>query len=215
MEEQKKQEQTQTSLDAPEGTVFADAQNFSIKHPLQNSWTLWYDNPRKKTSQDTWGNHLKQVADFDTVEDFWRLYNNIQPASKLTHGSNYHLFKTGIEPKWEDSANEKGGKWVVTFSNKQRAEKLDNMWLYVILACIGEAFDWEDEICGVVVSIRKSQDRIGLWTRNASEEEITRGIGRQLKRTLELSENAAIGYQCHQDSMRRDSSFSNRNRYEV
>lgn len=53
-------------FNAPAGTVFADPSNFSIKHPLQNKWSLWYDNPRKKT-QDTWGSHLKKVVDFDTV----------------------------------------------------------------------------------------------------------------------------------------------------
>ena len=52
---------------APAGTVFSDPTNFSIKHPLQHKWTLWYDNPRKKTTQDTWGNHLKKIVDIDTV----------------------------------------------------------------------------------------------------------------------------------------------------
>jgi TolA-binding protein len=45
----------------------ADPTNFEIKHPLQNRWSLWYDNPRKRTSADTWGNHLKHVVEFDTV----------------------------------------------------------------------------------------------------------------------------------------------------
>lgn len=25
----------------------------------------------------------------------------------------YHLFKSGIKPMWEDSANRRGGKWMV------------------------------------------------------------------------------------------------------
>lgn len=61
-----------------------------------------------------------------------RLYNNVMPASQLEHGSNYHLFKVGIEPKWEDPANGRGGQWVLTLSNKQRKEKLDKLWLYTV-----------------------------------------------------------------------------------
>jgi translation initiation factor 4E len=193
----------------------ADPTNFEIKHPLQNRWSLWYDNPRKRTSADTWGNHLKHVVEFDTVEDFWRLYNNVMPASRLEHGSNYHLFKAGIEPKWEDSANTRGGQWVVTFSNKQRKEKLDKLWLYTILACIGEAFEEEEEVCGCVVSIRKAQDRIAIWTRTASKEAAVRSIGMQLKRTLEMPAGSVVGYQVHSDSMKTQSSSSAKYRYEV
>lgn len=191
------------------GTVFADPSNFTIKHPLQNRWTMWYDNPKKKTSQDTWGSHLKKIVDFDTVEDFWRLYNNIVPASQLSHGSNYHLFKYGIEPKWEDPANTRGGQWVVTLPSKQRRDRLDQLWLFAILACIGEAFgDDEDEVCGCVVSIRKSQDRIALWTRTASKEDAAVNIGRQFKRSLELPDNSSLAYQFHSDNMRRSSSHT-------
>ncbi len=73
------------------------------------------------------------------------------PASRLEHGSNYHLFKAGIEPKWEDSANTRGGQWVVTFSNKQRKEKLDKLWLYTVrillpLCCLACIFNTDDTV---------------------------------------------------------------------
>ena len=50
-----------------------------------------------------------QVATFDMVEDFWGIFNNIRPPSRLNPGSNYHLFKVGIEPTWEHQANMAGG----------------------------------------------------------------------------------------------------------
>ncbi|KAL6080575.1 eukaryotic initiation factor 4E [Balamuthia mandrillaris] len=198
-------------------TAFADPTNFDIKHPLQNRWTMWYDNPKTKAiSKDTWGNFLKEIIEFDTVEDFWGLYNNVVPASALSVGSNYHLFKAGIEPKWEDPANEKGGKWVLSVPASQRRDKLDKLWLYSLLACIGEAFDDDgNEICGVVVSLRRAQDRIALWTRTATKETAVKNIGRTFKQALELPSNSLLGYQCHADSMRRNSSFSNKPRYEV
>lgn len=36
---------------------------------------------------------FQQVSLFDTVEDFWALYNHIQTASGLNWGSDYYLFK--------------------------------------------------------------------------------------------------------------------------
>lgn len=39
-----------------------------------------------------------------------------------------------------------------------------------LLAMIGEQFDYGDEICGAVVSIRGKQERIAVWTKNAANE---------------------------------------------
>lgn len=45
--------------------------DFSQKHPLETKWTLWFDNPNGKQKQATWGQTLRAVYTFDTVEDFW------------------------------------------------------------------------------------------------------------------------------------------------
>jgi len=185
-----------------------------VKHPLQHRWTLWYDNPGKRTNINSWADHLQKVTSFDTVEDFWRVFNNIKPASSLSSGSNYHLFKENIEPKWEDQANSKGGKWTVPIPTKAKKEVLDQIWLYAILACIGETFESTDDVCGIVVSIRKQQDRICLWTKEARNESGNRMIGRQLKDLLELPENLILGYQSHEESMKPRGVVS-KNRYEV
>jgi len=196
------------------GVATFDSTNFQVKHPLQNRWTWWFDNPGKKTSQSSWGDHLKRIITIDTVEDFWRLYNNIVRPSNLPSGSDYHLFKEHIEPKWEDPNNSKGGKWILTVSNKNGRETLDRLWLWTILAIIGEGFGSEEEneeICGCVVSVRKAQDIIALWTRTSSNANIAVAIGRQLKKVLELGENSSLNYQAHSDSLRN----SSKNKYEL
>jgi translation initiation factor 4E len=40
-----------------------------IKHPLQNSWGLWYFKNDRNTRD--WALNLKLVATVSTVEDFW------------------------------------------------------------------------------------------------------------------------------------------------
>lgn len=57
-------------VDAPEEGEIPD---FGKKHPLENRWTLWFDNPSKNSKQSsaTWGQSLRAVYTFDTVEDFW------------------------------------------------------------------------------------------------------------------------------------------------
>lgn len=49
--------------------------------------------------------------------------------SKLPANADFHLFKTGVEPKWEDPECANGGKWSVTVSRKPQ---LDTMWLETV-----------------------------------------------------------------------------------
>ncbi len=34
----------------------------SVKHPLQNAWVLWFDNPVKRLGEKDWKNNLKKVC---------------------------------------------------------------------------------------------------------------------------------------------------------
>lgn len=40
-------------------------------HPLEHSWTFWFDNPSAKSKQAAWGSSIRPVHTFATVEDFW------------------------------------------------------------------------------------------------------------------------------------------------
>ncbi|GIY46847.1 eukaryotic translation initiation factor 4E-1A [Caerostris extrusa] len=108
-----------------------------MKHPLQNVWSLWfYKNDRTKT----WEENLTEIASFDTVEDFWALYNHIELVAKLPLGSDYALFKQGIKPMWEDERNKQGGRWLINFQKYHANPDLNSCWLEILLCMIGEAF---------------------------------------------------------------------------
>lgn len=49
----------------------ADCASGLGQHPLQHRWVLWYDNPKKRHSTESWEENLKLVYAFNTVEDFW------------------------------------------------------------------------------------------------------------------------------------------------
>eukprot|EP00232_Nephroselmis_pyriformis_P028732 CAMPEP_0182854032 /NCGR_PEP_ID=MMETSP0034_2-20130328/1018_1 /TAXON_ID=156128 /ORGANISM="Nephroselmis pyriformis, Strain CCMP717" /LENGTH=207 /DNA_ID=CAMNT_0024984825 /DNA_START=65 /DNA_END=688 /DNA_ORIENTATION=- len=178
--------------------------DFSKKHPLEHAWTLWFDNPNGRSKQSTWGQTLRTVYTFSTVEDFWCLYNNIVPPSRLPHGADFHLFKEGIEPKWEDAKCAQGGKWNVPVPKSNNKVMLDQMWLHTLLGMIGEQYEEGDEICGAVCSVRTKQDRIGLWTKTASNEAVQVTVGKDLKTLLDLSDSTRIGFLAHSDAMKMD-----------
>ncbi|KAJ7477282.1 translation initiation factor eIF 4e-like domain-containing protein [Mycena galericulata] len=135
---------------------------------------------------------LTVVGEFSTVEEFCRYFNWLKPPSQLERNSNYHLFKSGIKPMWEDEANANGGKWVLTMKNNPAL--LDRCWNWLAMALVGEELEeGHDLICGAVVSLRSKVDRIQVWTRSKDDVEKLNGIGKKLVKLLDVSEADGIG----------------------
>ncbi|THH04439.1 hypothetical protein EW146_g10177 [Bondarzewia mesenterica] len=202
-------------------------------HPLYSPWTLWFDSPATKgrnlpqtpssafpqtplpqtpgaAAAMGWMEDIKRVINFDSVEEFWGLFNNIVPPSNLPPKANYYLFKEGIIPAWEDEANKNGGKWSIQLPKDKNRLNVDKMWLYTLLAAIGETFDpyltkpdtppgTPSLVTGVIVSTRPQFYRLSIWTRLAPgasglsgpEEELLKerieAVGRHFK-------TAVLGY---------------------
>lgn len=194
-------------------TVTPDPSDFSIRHPLQHTWTMWYDPPKKgHLSAHNWQDSVKKIMDFDTVEDFWCMFNNLAAPDKVAHGCNYHLFKKDVHPSWEDPHNVQGGKWVLV---QRDTEILNQLWENSVLAVIGEMFDYPDEVMGVVVSIRKGNSRLALWTRTAAVPAMCQRIGYQWKMLADIPAQVPIEYQVHAEALQTNSSFSNQAMYVV
>ncbi|KAI0674610.1 translation initiation factor eIF 4e-like domain-containing protein [Trametes maxima] len=181
------------------------------EHPLEHTWTIYHDTKNKvpftpasalpenppnsahfmAPDTDEYEAGLTVIGEFDTVESFCRYFNWLKPPSKLERNSNYHLFKSGIKPMWEDDANANGGKWVLTMKNNPQL--LDRCWSWLAMALVGEDLDEGDEICGAVVSLRSKVDRIQLWTRSKEDVEKINGIARKMVKLLDVSEADGIG----------------------
>ncbi|KAF8574586.1 translation initiation factor eIF4e [Ramaria rubella] len=187
----------------------APAPSKEKEHPLQHPWTLYHDTKAKapftpaggtdpatpyvppSTETGAYEAGLTVVGEFDTVETFCRYFNWLKPPSRLERNSNYHLFKSGIKPMWEDEANANGGKWVLTM--KAQPALLDRCWTWLAMALVGEELDEGDEICGAVVSLRSKVDRIQLWTRSKEDVDRINGIGKKLVKLLDISETDGVG----------------------
>jgi len=196
-------EQDKDSVNSDDGQEHDNDHELSpellIKHPLQNTWTLWfYKNDKTKS----WTANLREIISFNTVEDFWALYNHIELASRLGAGCDYSLFKEGIKPMWEDDRNKKGGRWLINLDKKQRGSCLDNFWLEVVLCLIGESFEGESVMVnGAVVNVRTKGDKLAMWLCETKPQESIVKIGQKIKNRLGIEEKVIIGYEVHSDTM--------------
>ncbi|KAL6070294.1 hypothetical protein STEG23_008548 [Scotinomys teguina] len=170
------------------------------EHPLQYNYTFWYSRrtPGRPTSSQSYEQNIKQIGTFASVEQFWKFYSHMVRPGDLTGHSDFHLFKEGIKPMWEDDANKNGGKWII----RLRKGLASRCWENLILAMLGEQFMVGEEICGAVVSVRFQEDIISIWNKTASDQATTARIRDTLRRVLNLPPNTIMEYKTHTDSIK-------------
>jgi hypothetical protein len=109
------------------------------------------------TAAHPYENSIKTINTVNTVEEFWETYDFLKRPNDLPTTTDYHFFRAGIKPVWEDIANAKGGKWIVRLP-KGLASRY---WEETMLALIGGQFTGvpDGEICGAVLSIRYNEGK--------------------------------------------------------
>jgi len=174
------------------------------QHQLQSPYCLWYSEKIRKGAQ-SFDQNLQLLGSFATCEQFWKIYARLIRPGELTSHSDFHLFKKGIKPLWEDEANRYGGKWIV----RLRKGLASRCWENLIMAMLGEQFMVGEEICGSVVSIRYQEDILSIWNRSANDTGVTNRIRDTFRRVLNLPPGTTIEYKAHNDSIKDNSSFRN------
>ena len=162
-----------------------------VTNVLKYKWTFWFDKPDLKISDENWDQFLIKIDSFQTIEKFWSIFNNILLPSEFQHGVNLHLFKSQIEPKWEDVNNSKGGKWMLIVP-KQIDIFINKLWEKTLVTLVGGIYDdiYMENINGVVLSVRKTAIKIAIWTRDSFDTTLQFKIGR-LWRSI-LKQNSFI-----------------------
>ncbi|KAG0646467.1 Eukaryotic translation initiation factor 4E type 2 [Hyphodiscus hymeniophilus] len=171
--------------------------NTSPSHPLRHSWVFWFRPPISKSNGFVeYEKTLHPMAAFSTAEDFFQVYTHLKRPSSLPLVSDYHLFKKGIRPIWEDDDNKKGGKWIV----RLKKGVADRYWEELVLAIVGDQFaDTSDEVCGAVLSVRNGEDILSIWTRDDSGRVLK--IKETMKRILGFPPDTKIEWKSHDSSL--------------
>ena len=132
----------------------------SSEHPLKSTWIVWYRPPTSKYSD--YEKSTIPLAHFSTVESFWAVYTHLKRPSTLPSVSDYHIFRKGIRPVWEDEENKRGGKWIM----RLKKGVSDRYWEDLLFAIVGDQFaEAGEEVCGAVLSVRSGEDVLSVWTR--------------------------------------------------
>ena len=77
------------------------------------------------TAPHPYENSIKNISTVQSVEQFWSTYNYLKRPNDLSSTTDYHFFRDGIKPTWEDPKNAKGGKWIVSDKHRQYARQVE------------------------------------------------------------------------------------------
>ncbi|KAK3325540.1 translation initiation factor eIF 4e-like domain-containing protein [Apodospora peruviana] len=166
-------------------------------HRLRNSWVFWFRPPISKANGFIeYEKTLHPIASCDSAEEFFTVYQHLKRPSALPLVSDYHLFKKGIRPIWEDEENKHGGKWIV----RLKKGVADRYWEDLLFAVIGDQFgDASDEVCGVVLSVRNGEDILSIWLRDDGQRVLK--IRETMKRTLAFGPDTKLEWKSHDSSI--------------
>lgn len=67
---------------------------------------------------------------------------------------------------WEDEHCKDGGRWVMRVPKSHT----NKYWEDLLMAMLGEQFRAENEINGLVISLKPNQDTISIWNKNGKDE---------------------------------------------
>ena len=147
------------------------------KTKLENSFSFWYrisddiaqyQAPKQALDKKIYETQVKKIHEFDTVEEFWGIFQHLRKPDSCKPGIEFMMFKEPIKPMWEDEGNKNGGK----ISIKLRKEYTTIIWEEMIFALIGGILpkEMKDEINGIVVTSRKEFNTLQIWFKTYDEK---------------------------------------------
>ena len=161
-----------SNIPKSQNSISSEEPQETPKTKLENKFSFLYridDNNQHQTQKQVMDKEkyevqVKKIAEFDTIEDFWGIFQHLRKPDSCKPGIEFFMFKEPIKPLWEDENNKNGGR----FSIKLKRGYTTIIWEEMIFVLIGGILpkEMKDEINGIVVSSRKDFNTLQIWFKN-------------------------------------------------
>ena len=149
---------------APAKKIDSEAKLEAVEQTkLEHSYTYWVMiwEQNYKNKNNNFDQNLLELTTVDTVSDFlnfqtmqvetfWMVQQHLRRATAMPYGTFLHVFKQGIKPMWEDPSLVNGCR----FSIKTQKSHTSKYWEDLLLAMLGEQFQQENHIAGLVLNLK-------------------------------------------------------------
>jgi translation initiation factor 4E len=103
---------------------------------LNSNWIFWYASRKEKDHHIPYSERLINIAEFSTLEDFFRYYLFIKSVPDIERNTDLGLFKQGYQPLWESCPD--GGCWFIRFKKTDDSVDIDIKWEKLLFALVGK-----------------------------------------------------------------------------
>ena len=167
---------------------------------LESNYIVWFLNLKstKNKTDECFMSALKEEASFETVEEFWGIYQHMKKPLTIVKNSNFYIFKEGIKPMWADPQNQNGGRLIVCFK-KEMKKNVNTAWEELLIEFLLLDQD-RIKINGVSLDIKFNDINICLWMPPKTPEELE--VAREwFKRVTAVTPEVKIDYKAHPQSL--------------
>jgi len=133
--------------------------------PLRSTWHVWEQVVQSGAKAAAYSDATQKVAEFSTVQDFWKLWNYMPQPSELLEQKRMvreqpdgkglcvidaiMMFRDEIRPEWEDKMNAQGGHFQFQLKPSVGGGQVDEYWNNLVLGMIGATIEPANMITGI------------------------------------------------------------------
>ena len=147
-----------------QNTISNSIFNMSHFNPITFSCSLNTHSVKKSKSkpiqkEKEFFDKIIKIADVSNINEFWEVFQHLKKPNQCPTGSDYHIFKKGIFPMWEDKLNMDGGKLSVLLTIKYA----NVIWEEVAFNFSQGLLPYYDYINVIVISMRPKFMVLSFW----------------------------------------------------
>ena len=176
---------------------------------LSDKYAFWYHINEISPDQE-YESQIKKLAEFDTLEEFWAIFQYLKKPDDCKQAIEFQLFKDPIKPMWEDENNKDGGRIAL----KLRKEFSNLVWEELVFAFIGGYFTKEikDEINGLVINCKKDFNTLQIWIKSYTNE-VTSAIEKNIREILNIPKEVALDIKAFNQPQKEYNNYNNYSNY--
>ena len=166
--------------------------------------------PKQTIDSSEYESQVKKIAEFDTIEDFWAIYQHIKKPDNCKQGIEIQMFKENIKPMWEDESNKNGGKLTLKLNKGYTTI----IWEELILGIIGNILPKEtsEGINGIIFSSKKESNILQIWFKDYNKK-YTGELEQCVRDLIQIPNEVPIDIKkfFYDDDIKKGSNYSNYN----
>lgn len=146
---------------------------------------------------------LKKLCTIATASELGYILTHL-PSFVDANPFNVNMFKTGINPSWEDAANVKGCSWSIQCKPEQANAIFERLSIYYAMKGFSKF-----SCNGISVNVRKNFAKFSVWSRNVPSVTDGADVHEELKDAFGFDLSVEFIYKNHRDLLDKITAYGN------